>query len=175
MSPIQPISLPMAKTTEADYILPGAPIRIAGTPSAIATHLSEVGLRSMGITEKNVQSLPDADARRTMARRRSLNNEDGAIAHAVSADLIYWKPQSYPVLMPLGNCLLPEITYDEQNRRFEIRWQRDKPAKGTFQSFTSDLKHFTPAVMQEHPESNRREVIVAETTRQARYIVCPRV
>lgn len=91
----------------------------------------------------------------------SLNDEDGAIAHAVSDDLIYWEPQSYPVLMPLGNCLLPEIVYDEQHRGFEIRWQRDKPAKGTFHSFTSDFTRFTPAVMQELPESGRREVMVA--------------
>ncbi|HBB00403.1 MAG TPA: alpha-L-arabinofuranosidase [Porphyromonadaceae bacterium] len=91
----------------------------------------------------------------------SLNNEDGAIAHTVSNDLVYWKPQSYPVLMSQGNCLFPEISHDKQNRGFEIRWQRDKPAKGTFQSFTSDFKHFTPAVMQELPESSRREVMVA--------------
>lgn len=91
----------------------------------------------------------------------SLNDEDGAIAHAVSDDLIYWEPQSYPVLMPQGNCLLPEIVYDEQHRGFEIRWQRDKPAKGTFHSFTSDFTRFTPAVMQELPESGRREVMVA--------------
>ena len=32
----------------------------------------------------------------------SLNDQDGAIALTVSTDLIYWKPQSYPVLMPLG-------------------------------------------------------------------------
>ena len=30
----------------------------------------------------------------------SLNNEDGAIAHAVSSDLVYWKPQSYPPETP---------------------------------------------------------------------------
>lgn len=91
----------------------------------------------------------------------SLNDEDGAIAHAISGDLVNWKPQSYPVLMPQGNCLLPEIAYDEQKRGFQIYWQRNKPAKGTFQSFTSDFKHFTPAVLQDLPESSRREVMVA--------------
>lgn len=91
----------------------------------------------------------------------SLNNEDGAIAHATSDDLVNWKPQSYPVLMPGGNCLQPVIAYDEQNRGFVVRWQSDKLTKGTFQSFTRDFNHFTPAARKENSEGSRCEVLVA--------------
>lgn len=91
----------------------------------------------------------------------SLNNEDGAIAHASSLDLVNWEPQSYPVLMHEGNCLLPEIAYNDQYRGFEVRWQSDRATKGTFQSFTRDFNHFTPAAGGENFESSRCEVLVA--------------
>ncbi len=75
----------------------------------------------------------------------SLNNEDGAVAHAVSSDLVYWKPQSYPVLMPYGNCLKPEISYDLQRKEYRILWHSDKPDQGVFHSFTADFRHYSPA------------------------------
>lgn len=91
----------------------------------------------------------------------SLNNEDGAVAHTVSADLVYWQPQSYPVLMPHGNCLNPGISYDAQKNGFHILWQSDKPTAGTYQSFTSDFKHYTPAVKLDRHQNSRTAVIIA--------------
>lgn len=96
----------------------------------------------------------------------SLNREDGAIAHTVSSDLVYWKPQSYPVLMPGGNCLNPEIAYDAQKKGFYFIWESDKPAEGLSRSFTSDLRHFTPATSPEQPPGNRKEVTIDGATKK---------
>ncbi len=43
----------------------------------------------------------------------SINERDGAFAHASSADLVYWGPQSYPVVAENKNCLSPDISYDK--------------------------------------------------------------
>lgn len=91
----------------------------------------------------------------------SLNDTDGAVAHAVSSDLVYWKPQSYPVLMPHGNCLRPEISYDVQRKEFHILWHSDKPEQGVFHSFTNDFKHYSPAARNDQFESARRNVSIA--------------
>ena len=96
----------------------------------------------------------------------SLNREDGAVAHTVSSDLVYWKPQSYPVLMPGGNCLNPEIAYDEQKKGFQLFWQSDTPTDGLFNCFTTDFRHFSPAVRQEKHPDNRREVRIGGVLRK---------
>lgn len=88
----------------------------------------------------------------------SLNNEDGAIAHAVSSDLVYWKPQSYPVLMPHGNCLRPQISYNSQKKEFCILWHSDKADQGLFHSFTGDFKHYSPAVKNDQYKSDGKNV-----------------
>lgn len=90
----------------------------------------------------------------------SLNHEDGAIAHTVSSNLVYWEPQSYPVLMPLGNCLDTEINYDPHKKRFHILWQSDKPTEGIYQTFTNDFSQFTPAEKSKRHPNNRREVTI---------------
>jgi len=90
----------------------------------------------------------------------SLNNRDGAVAHTVSSDLVYWKPQSYPVLMPQGNCLNPVISRDAQKKGFHIFWQSNKPTAGTYQSFTSDFKDYTPAVKIDRHQNSRTAVII---------------
>ena len=90
----------------------------------------------------------------------SLNHEDGAVAHTVSSNLVYWKPQSYPVLMPLGNCLDTEINYDPHKKGFHILWQSDKPTEGIYQTFTNDFSQFTPAEKSKLHPNNRREVTV---------------
>ena len=90
----------------------------------------------------------------------SLNHEDGAVAHTVSSDLVYWKPQSYPVLMAGGNCLNPEIAYDPYKNGFHIIWQSDNPTEGLFKSFTNDFRHFSPATgLDKHPD-NRSELTI---------------
>lgn len=91
----------------------------------------------------------------------SLNNEDGAVAHTVSSDLVYWLPQSYPVLMPHGNCLKPEIAYDKEKKQFGILWQSDKPGKGSYKSFTSNFVHFTPAEPYDKLGNGRTDVVIA--------------
>ena len=42
----------------------------------------------------------------------TLNEQDGAFAHASSPDLIQWGRQSYPIVMENGNCLTPVISFD---------------------------------------------------------------
>jgi alpha-L-arabinofuranosidase len=96
----------------------------------------------------------------------SLNQEDGAVAHTVSADLVYWQPQSYPVLMPGGNCLYPEIVYDAQKKGFHIIWQSDKPTQGLFKSFTNDFRHFSPATRPEKHPDNRSELTIGGATKK---------
>lgn len=101
----------------------------------------------------------------------SLNNEDGAVAHTVSSDLIYWKPQSYPVLMPYGNCLKPEISYDAQRSEFRIIWHSEKPEQGVFQSFTSDFNHYSPAAQSNRHENDRIDVIAGKKQRGTMHCV----
>jgi len=88
----------------------------------------------------------------------SLNNTDGAVAHALSSDLLYWKPQSYPVVMPHGNCLRPEISYNSQKKEFCILWHSDKADQGVFHSFTGDFKHYSPAVKNDQYKSDGKNV-----------------
>ena len=96
----------------------------------------------------------------------SLNREDGAVAHTVSSDLVYWQPQSYPVLMPGGNCLNTEIAYDAHKKGFHIIWQSDKPTEGLFKSFTNDFRHFSPATRPEKHPDNRSELTIGGATKK---------
>ncbi|MFC4676153.1 alpha-L-arabinofuranosidase C-terminal domain-containing protein [Dysgonomonas termitidis] len=52
----------------------------------------------------------------------SMNERDGAFASVSSPDLVYWGRQSYPLVMENGNCLSPEITYDNTNKLYTISW-----------------------------------------------------
>jgi hypothetical protein len=86
----------------------------------------------------------------------SLNKEDGAIAHTVSKNLTYWKPQSYPLLFPQGNCLEPTISFDESSKQFTVVWKTDKNLSGFYQSQTNNLKDYTAALKIGEIKSDRQ-------------------
>jgi alpha-L-arabinofuranosidase len=52
----------------------------------------------------------------------SLNERDGAFAHASSANLTYWKPQTYPIVIKNNNCLMPEASFDKSTNLYTITW-----------------------------------------------------
>jgi len=76
----------------------------------------------------------------------SVNEKDGAFAHAESKDLVHWKPQSYPIFMENNNCLEPEISYDTANSLYTISWLStagDK--KQALYTTTIDFKNYSPS------------------------------
>src|SRR5690554_2023354 len=95
----------------------------------------------------------------------SLNNQDGAIAHTVSSDLLYWMPQSYPVLMANGNCLRPEISHDARSGEYRVVWQSDAATRGTFQSVTGNFQTYTLAERSNTNEAGRGTVVIDGETR----------
>lgn len=90
----------------------------------------------------------------------SLNDQDGAIALTVSTDLIYWKPQSYPVLMPLGNCLRPELAFDPVKGEYRVTWHSDRQQQGVYLSVTGDFRNYTPATLAERFETGRTAAVI---------------
>jgi len=87
----------------------------------------------------------------------SLNERDGAFAHAASEDLIYWGPQSYPVVMENGNCVSPAISYDMSTKLYTVSWLSDN---NSYTVTTKDFKQYsdTKAVSANTPE--KRTAIV---------------
>lgn len=75
----------------------------------------------------------------------SLNSEDGAFAHAHSTDLLTWSRQSYPLVLPDGNCLEPMIAYDGANDIYTISWKSDKGQKQAYFVTTKDFKSYSAA------------------------------
>lgn len=75
----------------------------------------------------------------------SLNNEDGAFAHASSSDLVTWSRQSYPLVLSNGNCLEPMIAYDDTNDVYTISWTSNKGQKQAYFVTTKDFKHYSAA------------------------------
>jgi alpha-L-arabinofuranosidase len=75
----------------------------------------------------------------------ALNETDGAFAHAASDNLIYWKSQSYPVVMQNNNCLFPEIAYDKTNREYIVSWLGTNGSSSeAFYTTTRDFKTYVP-------------------------------
>jgi alpha-L-arabinofuranosidase len=75
----------------------------------------------------------------------TLNEHDGAFAHAASRDLIYWMRQSYPPVMTDGNCLAPAIVYNRQNGEYTVSWQNGRDGARPVSTSTKDFKTYTPA------------------------------
>lgn len=70
----------------------------------------------------------------------SMNERDGAFASVSSPDLVYWGRQSYPLVMENGNCLAPEITYDNASKVYTVTWlSSDKQA---YAVTTKDFKDY---------------------------------
>lgn len=77
----------------------------------------------------------------------SVNEKDGAFAHAASKDLIYWQRQSYPIVMEDKNCLMPEVSFDKKNNRYFISWLSDENNTAqVYSNTTADFKSYTPSV-----------------------------
>lgn len=72
----------------------------------------------------------------------TLNDEVNAVAHTVSTNLTYWKPQSYPYLRTSGNCQHIEVKYDTQADHFILSWEDTKVNPGFYATTTKDFKHF---------------------------------
>ncbi|MDL2208391.1 carbohydrate binding domain-containing protein [Parabacteroides sp. OttesenSCG-928-O15] len=91
-----------------------------------------------------------------------LNDRDAAFAHASSPDLVYWGRQSYPIMMPEGNCLKPDITYDAGKREYIVTWESNKPEKvGIYSSTTKDFKTYSPTQKINSRKSNKTELVIA--------------
>ena len=73
----------------------------------------------------------------------SLNETDGAFAHAKSHDLIEWSRQSYPLLMNNGNIISPEISYDNKENIYTISWlSKTDDGENAYYVNTKDFKKY---------------------------------
>lgn len=80
----------------------------------------------------------------------TLNEQDGAIAHATSTDLVNWNRQSYPVLMADNNCLSVEVSNfpnaDRAPNEYLVSWGSTKNDKSEiYCATTTDFKTFSAA------------------------------
>lgn len=84
----------------------------------------------------------------------SLNETHGTFAHAQSKDLIYWLPQTYPIVMENNNCLEPEISYRANTGQYMVSWLSTADGKTqAYHTTTTDFKNYSPA--KELPLSDR--------------------
>ncbi|MDR1624374.1 MAG: alpha-L-arabinofuranosidase, partial [Tannerellaceae bacterium] len=85
----------------------------------------------------------------------TLNEKEGVLAHAVSADLVNWNRQSYPQVVSEGNCMAIEVS-EENGERYVVSWINTISGGESelFRSTTGDFKTFTPA--ERSPVSSRR-------------------
>lgn len=91
----------------------------------------------------------------------SLNEHNGLLAHAASADLVYWGRQSYPMLSADKNCLQPVAYYDKLKKEFTVSWLSIKGADTTaYRTSTSDLYNYTPAVRAAYPHDERCSIVL---------------
>ncbi|KGO87964.1 alpha-L-arabinofuranosidase [Flavobacterium rivuli WB 3.3-2 = DSM 21788] len=71
----------------------------------------------------------------------ALNEKSNAFAHAASADLINWKRQSYPIMMPVGSSISqPEVS--EKNGVFTVTCLNTADSK-FYTATTKDFKNYT--------------------------------
>lgn len=96
----------------------------------------------------------------------SLNEKDGTFAHAASTDLVTWKRQSYPKVMPEGNCLNLQITQDKLPNQYQISWISEQASgKQSFAVNTRDFKNYSSAKnLSSPPEDLRASIIVNGAT-----------
>jgi alpha-L-arabinofuranosidase len=99
----------------------------------------------------------------------SLNEHAGTFAHAASKDLIYWQPQTYPIVMADNNCLEPEVSFNSADKQYKISWiSTTNGANKVFSVTTPDFKNYTPA--KELPLTdrlNRRKKVVISGNTEA--------
>ncbi len=94
----------------------------------------------------------------------SLNERDGAFAHVTSTDLIYWGRQSYPLVLPDGNCLTPETIFNADKKGYTVTWISNKSGKDElYGCFTKDFKKYTAAEKISNRNSTRKKVSISGT------------
>ncbi len=77
----------------------------------------------------------------------SVNEKDGVVANASSADLINWRPQSYPILTTAGNCGAIEVGYSTPKDEYCISWvSKTGTQQGVYGTTTKDFHSFTPVI-----------------------------
>jgi alpha-L-arabinofuranosidase len=97
----------------------------------------------------------------------SLNEHTGTFAHAASNDLIYWLPQSYPIVMNNNNCLEPEISYQPNTAQYLVSWISNSGGKKqAFSVTTPDFKNYSQAKEQTLAEkqNRRKKVVISGST-----------
>lgn len=72
----------------------------------------------------------------------SVNDRDNSFAIATSADLIHWKPQSYPLVKEGTSFLLPVVKYDASHKNYVVSYA-DKGGK-YYQFSSQDFKTYSP-------------------------------
>lgn len=90
----------------------------------------------------------------------SLNEHTGTFAHAESKDLIYWYPQTYPIVLTDNNCLEPEIK-SLPDGKYAVSWiSTGGNQKKTFGVTTSDFKTYSQAKeIQANERQNLRQKV----------------
>lgn len=95
----------------------------------------------------------------------SINERDGAFAHASSADLVYWGPQSYPVVAENKNCLSPDISYDKATSLYTISWSSTNgTATQAYSVTTKDFKEYSSAKAVQNSAIQRQTAIISGKT-----------
>ncbi len=94
----------------------------------------------------------------------TLNEQDGAFAHASSPDLIQWGRQSYPIVMENGNCLTPVISFDSSKNKYIISWiSETESGEKTFSVTTDNFKEYSKATVAANIPTEREIFTISGT------------
>ena len=97
----------------------------------------------------------------------SLNEKDGTFAHSTSKDLIYWMPQTYPIVIKENNCTKPEVLFDKTTGLYTVTWISNR-GKDTlvYGTTTNDFKEYstTKQLTNKIRLNNRENVIISGNT-----------
>ena len=92
----------------------------------------------------------------------SLNETDGAFAHASSPDLIEWGRQSYPLLMNNGNIISPVITLNNNDKNYTISWLSEtEDGEKAYAVNTSNFKDYGDPTPVSSLNNVRQEVLIS--------------
>ncbi len=111
-----------------------------------------------GVEKRMITPYLFLDSNKTWHCVWSLNEHTGTFAHAESKDLIYWYPQTYPIIMTDNNCQEPEIEKLSEEK-YAVSWiSTSGNQKKAFRVVTSDFKTYTPTQeMQLNDRMNARK------------------
>jgi alpha-L-arabinofuranosidase len=110
-----------------------------------------------GTEKRMISPILLQDAENTWHCLWSVNATDGVFAHSASKDLVEWGPQTYPIVMKKGNCLLPQIAYDKKNNEYIITWLSVNEADTVaYSTTTRDFTDYSPS--QKIPVSSRQNL-----------------